>query len=731
MPSNSVTTATIAKEKAAKRLELKCTTLTGHLPWRADDRGIWLDTPRYKPSPTNEEDGECALCEAELEGLEPGDRAGHVCQHVVTGRDRPRGRRIPEVNNVSVATFKKQEDEVIKDIKGLLSEIDERLETFSDRTLELTNLVEEQDAECHDNHLNEWIKYVEWISRRARNFTRELKNSKAVHSEGSIIESESDGAIRSDATDPTGGEDERTEHHEGTFTLGQRTHVIASENSLTAVNLRIAEEAMTSLVEEIEADIACAKSEIEVEEEPLHSVQAAQLKEYCSTIQSKIDTNLKEAVEKVKRLGHKRNTCVDQVFKEKIPAFRTSLRDILAGLRRAASQTPSREGSVCGLPVHDASISTSGVNGYKPYIEKLKLPTFSGKIEEWPEFRAVFVDMMTNVPESARIQYLKSNLPAKDVQQISGLTTMKDAWERLERTYGNVQLNIITVKSNLEKFQPSGGQDHKRVMDVFETVERAVTQLTRLGSGDHITSDLGLIHKLVCKLPRITQGQYAEYLASPIVSASTASDWTKFWEWFQGAYRAAVHSNLIQLSTEEKKGDDMSCRVCGKLGHFARKCPKRQVSSGSSTGTVKVNLSVSQISTRSDYDKGLQEARNKLGSCPCCSGTIHVYKKKFPFGEADWPSRRLSACPGFQSKTPRDRGELIEALQACYVCTSTGHQANACFLKNKSNCTVIVQGKACAANHHQMLHNTGVAYCKKLRVSLAAGTQSTNMHEPV
>ena len=35
---------------------------------------------------------------------------------------------------------------------------------------------------------------------------------------------------------------------------------------------------MTSLVEEIEADIACAKSEIEVEEEPLHSVQAAQIK---------------------------------------------------------------------------------------------------------------------------------------------------------------------------------------------------------------------------------------------------------------------------------------------------------------------------------------------------------------------------------------------------------------------------------------------------------------------
>ena len=109
------------------------------------------------------------------------------------------------------------------------------------------------------------------------------------------------------------------------------------------------------------------------------------------------------------------------------------------------------------------------------------------------------------------------------------------------------------MKSNLEKFTPSATQDHKRVMDVFEAVERSVTQLTRLGSADHIKGDLSLIHKLVSKLPRITQGHYADYLASPIVSASAAADWEKFWDWFQNAYKSAIQTNLIQLSTEEKK----------------------------------------------------------------------------------------------------------------------------------------------------------------------------------
>ena len=93
----------------------------------------------------------------------------------------------------------------------------------------------------------------------------------------------------------------------------------------------------------------------------------------------------------------------------------------------------------------------------------------------------------------------------------------------------NKQLNIITVIMNLEKFRSTATQDHKKVMDLFESVERAVMQLTRLGSADHIRGDHRIIHKLVSKLPKITQGQYADYLASTIVSASAAPDWSKFW----------------------------------------------------------------------------------------------------------------------------------------------------------------------------------------------------------
>ena len=273
-------------------------------------------------------------------------------------------------------------------------------------------------------------------------------------------------------------------------------------------------------------------------------------------------------------------------------------------------------------------------------------------------------------------------------------------------------------------------------MDVFEAVERSVTQLTRLGSADHIKGDLSLIHKLVSKLPKIVQGQYADYLSSPIVSVSAATDWDKFWNWFQGAYKSAIQTNLIQLSTDEKKSDSLTCRICNRTGHFARQCPRKASSSGVSSVSAKVNFAVTKINMRQDYNKSLQEAKGKVGSCPSCSGDIHMYKRKFSFGEADWPSRRLAACPEFQSKSARERGELVEALQVCYVCTSAGHQANACFLKNKSNCTVVTQGRACSASHHYLLHNTGVAYVKRFSMSVASSqlvqhsVEETNIDPP-
>ena len=67
---------------------------------------------------------------------------------------------------------------------------------------------------------------------------------------------------------------------------------------------------------------------------------------------------------------------------------------------------------------------------------------------------------------------------------------------------------------------------------------------------------------------------------------------------------------------------------------------------------------------------------------------------------------------------PKDRGELVEKLKACYKCTCWKHQGATCYTRSKSNCNVLSSGAACGGVHHRLLHGSGVAYCHKVHVEI-------------
>ena len=105
---------------------------------------------------------------------------------------------------------------------------------------------------------------------------------------------------------------------------------------------------------------------------------------------------------------------------------------------------------------------------------------------------------------------------------------MSEMWQRLEKVYGDTELNIVTVKSNLESFVPKAGPDHKRIQEVFETVETAVTQLRNLDALHYLQDDFGLMSKIVLKLPATDQKQYSQYITSDAVKLDTSTKWEKF-----------------------------------------------------------------------------------------------------------------------------------------------------------------------------------------------------------
>ena len=156
-------------------------------------------------------------------------------------------------------------------------------------------------------------------------------------------------------------------------------------------------------------------------------------------------------------------------------------------------------------------------------------------------------DLLAELPESVQVQHIKSHLPATDIKRIVGIRSMSEVWERLERVYGDTELNIVTVKSNLEGFTPKAVLDYKKIQEVYEAVESAVAQLNSLNSLQYLKEDFGLMNKLVLKLPVLEQVKYAEYITSVTVEADESSRRDKFWTWLKQRHKAAVQSGLMHM----------------------------------------------------------------------------------------------------------------------------------------------------------------------------------------
>ena len=136
-------------------------------------------------------------------------------------------------------------------------------------------------------------------------------------------------------------------------------------------------------------------------------------------------------------IGRSRNTT--QVMEDNIRVYLGRLRQLKSDIRRASSATPSSDArSTPADPVRSAA------TGLRPIFERRKPPTFSGKIEDWPEFRSVWTELLADYPENVQIQHLREHIPETDKKRIVGVKTMGEIWRRLEKVYGDTELNINT-----------------------------------------------------------------------------------------------------------------------------------------------------------------------------------------------------------------------------------------------------------------------------------------------
>jgi hypothetical protein len=94
---------------------------------------------------------------------------------------------------------------------------------------------------------------------------------------------------------------------------------------------------------------------------------------------------------------------------------------------------------------------STSFSGGAHLLEKVRLPTFSGKIEDWADFKSCFNELIQigNYPALVQIAQLKCKLPTEAIDLITGLDTVDKVWSRLDERYGNKEITVVTALAKL------------------------------------------------------------------------------------------------------------------------------------------------------------------------------------------------------------------------------------------------------------------------------------------
>ena len=144
------------------------------------------------------------------------------------------------------------------------------------------------------------------------------------------------------------------------------------------------------------------------------------------------------------------------------------------------------------------------------FLERVKLPTFSGSVEDYGEFKTQFQELcrgesFTGVIELAQ---LRQKLPRDAVAMLRGLSTPDEAWARLEETYGNVDLQALEALKRLRTFKVGKSTAHEQVVEVAMAVQRCVTVLRALDRETDLLMDRETVAEVVGCLPADSQQRW-------------------------------------------------------------------------------------------------------------------------------------------------------------------------------------------------------------------------------
>ena len=125
------------------------------------------------------------------------------------------------------------------------------------------------------------------------------------------------------------------------------------------------------------------------------------------------------------------------------------------------------------------------------FLERVKLPSFSGSVEDYGEFRAQFIVLCRgeNYTDVIELAQLSQKLPKEAAALLVGLTSPAVVWSRLDKTYRNKEVQVLAALKRLRSHKSCKTTPQDRVVELAIAVQHCMTVLQALDKENAFLQD--------------------------------------------------------------------------------------------------------------------------------------------------------------------------------------------------------------------------------------------------
>ena len=299
---------------------------------------------------------------------------------------------------------------------------------------------------------------------------------------------------------------------------------------------------------------------------------------------------------------------------------------------------------------------TDRKRGVELKLERMKLPTFSGRIRDYPSFRYDFKQhVLPHLKDDQSIPYiLKSCLTGEPSEIVRNVDDdIKEMWTRLDEKYGRTSLQINAIMKPIKQLKAIQDGDGKRFVELVNIIESSHRDLLRLNIESEISNST-IISEIEQKLPpRI----YATWCLDVSDRHSKIDECNKFPQFLEFLLK---HKRAVEYGSSELR--------TAKHVNFVSEANVQHVTKGDTTqnDSAKVNINNDE---------------RKVGCW------LHVTNQ-----------HEISECRAFHEESVIARWDLVSDYRACWCCLKSGHRLADCY--KLKECGV----NGCKDRHHPLLH---------------------------